>query len=200
MSAPPQNPPPPSDRPAIRKTNTGNQRVLSAARATPMATPAVTGPLKEKLKSEAENLGLNAVGTVKDLVTDFRASNRFFKYKVFIVAAWLALSIAGLVVAWPESGPSNSMGAKLYQPEAGSNVFMIKNEGENTWSDVIVVVNNSYRLSVESISPLSDVTFSPKQLIGADGKVAPTDMRVVDITLKIGRRSTKLYEHGRAVE
>jgi hypothetical protein len=195
-------------RAAIPRTATPAGGVVSASRpkTNPGAPPIARTPtnpamaaaaVKEKLKSEAENVGLNAVAMVKETWFGFQKSNRYFKYKVFIVLAWAVLAGAGLFVAWPESDlKSDRMGARLYQPESGGNVFMIKNEGEKTWTNVLILVNRVYRLAAPNISPLKDVTFNPKQLIGPDGVVAPPELVISAIELRTDDGQAMLLVNG----
>jgi hypothetical protein len=186
-------PPPPKPR----ATPSATPKVLTAARQAPVqVTGGAPGDLKTRLKSEAENVGLNALSMVKEGWTDFRRSNRFFKYKVLIVSVWMVLSVAGMGVACPKTSAENDLGAQLYQPEGGSNVFMIKNEGEGTWQNVLILVNEQYRLAAPNISPHKDVTFNPKQLIGPDGKVAPAELEITDIELRTDSGRSKLLENG----
>jgi hypothetical protein len=179
----------------LTKTASGTHRAISAARPAVTAAAQTAAVVGEKLKSEAENVGLNALAVVKESLVDFQKSSRFFKYKAMIVAAWVALSVAGVVIAWP-TGSTDSLGATLYQPESSSNVFMIKNEGEKTWTNVLIVVNGKYRLAAPNISPLKDVTFNPKQLTGPDGEVPSAELFVTDLEVRTDEGKSKLLENG----
>ena len=95
-------------------TNPGTLRVMTAARAAPLQKEKVEGPLGKRLTGEASNHLLNAVSVVKEWLGDFRASDRYFKYKASIVAGWLVMTVASFAIACPGSNvQTGDMDARL---------------------------------------------------------------------------------------
>src|SRR5688572_20669696 len=60
-------------------TNPG-MRAISAARTAPAAEKKPEGQVSKRLASEASNQFLNVLSILKELVQDFRGSDRFVKY------------------------------------------------------------------------------------------------------------------------
>jgi hypothetical protein len=158
--------------------------VMSAMRVKP---PGSEGPMKERVKAIAADTALNALGVAKDALKDFQGSNRYFKFKALIVGTWVVLSGGTIFAACPGNplAISNSLGARLVMAGDESRpVYMIKNEGDDAWEDVMLIVNDEYRAATPKIEPGGDITVTPKQLIGPNGKIAPTDLRIRDLVLK----------------
>jgi hypothetical protein len=179
-------------------------RVQSASRGGP-GEPGPAAPVSARLREGAADTALNAAGILRDLWGDFRRKDRFFKFKALIVGAWALLSAAGIVVACPGGGePGNSIGARLVTSQVlDTQVFMIVNESDRTWEDVIVEVNGSWRASVPQVShraPGNTLTLDPRRLLGEGGKSAPAHLRVVDLDVRTSRGRARLMQQGRVLE
>lgn len=195
----PQKPPPrvATQGSAPPKASNPNLRVMSAARTAP--PPAEQGPLSARLKSGAENTALNVVGILRDTWADFRSSDRFFKYKALILGSWIALTVLTFAVSCPggDLDAKNRLGARLVTAgEPSRPIYMIVNDSEKSWTDVLVVVNAQYRAAVADVEAHGNLTLTPKQLIGPNGKLAPTDLRITDLELRTGNGKTKLLKEG----
>jgi hypothetical protein len=184
-----------------RVSNPSNPRIsmkaVSAARAAPVRTGA-GGPVSARLKGGAENAALNVVGMFRDTLTDFQRSDRFFKYKAFVIAGWLALSGTSIVIACPGSGgPHNTLSAKLVQAmDVGRPVLMISNTGTKDWTNVVVVVNGSYRAAVGKVTADNSVTLEPKNLLGEGGAAAPESLKVKDVVVQAKEGDAELLSNG----
>lgn len=191
---------PASGSSAQRTLSSGSMRAMSATRAEPLAAPKADVKVQERLKSEASNAFLNAVGAAKDAFEDFQASNRFFKYKAFIVAGWVALSIVSVLIARPggDGAPDNDLDAKLVISQTPSGtIYMVKNEGDEAWKNVIIEVNGIFKTTSRSELQSNDgLTLTPKILIGPDGKMAPSTLQIRDITVRTEDGMTTLLENG----
>ncbi|OJH38728.1 hypothetical protein BON30_21090 [Cystobacter ferrugineus] len=183
-----------------RVSSTTNPRVMSAARTAPLPK-GQDAAISERLKSESANVALNAVAVLKEMVGDFRQQDRFFKYKASIVGGWLLVSLAtvGLTCARgvKETG---DFGAKLI-PITSRAAVTIMNKSDETWRDVIVVVKDNrgaeWRASVARVEPTKELTVTPKQLLGADGRAAPSDIRIRDVEMRTSEGRAQLLENGR---
>src|SRR6516225_1662335 len=87
-------------------------KVISAQRQKPLGQ---TRPLKDRLQNAIADHGLNAVSIVRESLQGLRRADRHFKTKALIVGAWLVLTFASLVVAYPGSvhRGGNALGAQL---------------------------------------------------------------------------------------
>ena len=179
-----------------------SMKAVSAER--PRAAPQAarsSGPIRQRLRAGAEDKALNAVGILRDLIDDFQRSDRFFKYKAFILAGWLALSGASIVVACPGSGgPHNTLGARLVQTRVvDTPVMMIVNDSGSTWSEVTVIVNGEYRASVGKVGatpPDNNLTLEPHKLLGEGGKLAPNTLQIRDIVVRTRKGEADLLVNG----
>ncbi len=187
---------PPVQRPP-RPSNPGaNRAVVSASRLQPVPEPKgrITG---ERLKEGAADVALNAVSSLKDVVEDFRRSDRFFKYKALVIGVWLALSVASLVIAWPSGGSSNSFGAKLViNRENNPPIYMVKNDSETAWENVEIIVNGQWHATSGNIGKQEGLVLSRDMLVNPEGKTAPGDLNITDIQLKVGDDETVLLKNG----
>ncbi len=158
--------------------------------------------VRERLKAEAANTALNGVAILREAWTDFRRSDRYFKYKALILAVWVLLSGTGFVVACPGAPERNTdFGAKLLVSDPGGRrVYLIKNEGTAVWKDVRVLVNGEFQLTSPQIDPGNDLVFGSKQLVGKNGKIAPENLAVRRLELRTSEGDAVMIEDGRQKE
>lgn len=165
-------------------TNPG-MRVMTAARAAPLQKEKAEGPLGKRLAGEASNHLLNAVSILKEMVGDFRSQDRFFKYKAFIVAGYLAVTVTSFAIACPGgSVKAGDMDARLVlSDKLDRPSITIWNESKEAWKDIVVTVNEQYQAAVPSVAPGEFMTITPKQLMGSTG-AAPADLRFQTLRLR----------------
>ena len=173
---------------------------MSAARATPLAPSGPPPPLAQRLRAGLGSAWLNALAYGREAVEDFRARDRFFKFKALIVATWAALSVAGIVVACPGGGlDAGSLGARLVvNAERVPAIILIYNEGDEAWRDVTVVVNRQYRASAEQVAAGDNLTLTSRLLLGPGNVVAPLGLRVTDVELRTSEGRAVLMSEGQA--
>lgn len=186
MSQPEGQPSPP-----IRSTPSS---VRSAARARPLEA----GPKRstgKRLEEGAADTVLNAFSILREVVEDFRSSDRFFKYKALVIALWCLAAVGAFGVACP-TNPSagNSVDAVLVVGgEASAPIYMIKNESNETWQDIEIVVNGSFRATRSQIAPQGgNTTLSPGVLFDHQGSRAPSNLVIQDIVLRVGQPSAEV--------
>jgi hypothetical protein len=175
-------------------------RAMSAARSDPLPLDEDGLPLQTRLRSGAENTALNVFAILRETWEDFRNADRYFKYKAFILLGWAVLSVAGVVVACPGAptltGPT-SLGARLVLGEETEHpAYVLSNESDRAWEDVMVVVNHTYRAAISHVEPKAFVTITPKQLMGDNGRLAPSDLKATDLELHTRKGSLILLENG----
>jgi hypothetical protein len=191
------SPPSPSDQ--ARRTAYLHGRVLTAARSGAVPLDADGEPLQTRLRSGATSTALNVAAILRETWDDFRNADRYFKYKAFILAAWAALSLFGIGVACPTPSVhrDTSLGARLVVGDASERpALVLHNESDAAWQEVVVIVNGSFRTAIPHVEPHAFVTVTPKQLMGENGKLAPSDLRATDVELRTNKSSAVLLEHG----
>lgn len=198
MSDPRPQAPGPTPSPT-QPSSPGQRRVITATRAAPL--PETRRPLQERLRTGAADLGLNAVAIAREAWSDFRSADRFFKYKVLVVAGWMSLSVAGLGVACPGQTaglfPNNHLGGRVVvHREPDQTVLLIRNDGDLPWSDVVVIVNHQYRAAKGSVAAHDMFSLTPKQLLGDRNQIAPMDLTVRDVELRTARGHATLLANG----
>lgn len=198
----PQQPPrgTPSSTNMPRVSQTTNPRVMSAARAAPLPKEQ-QAQLGQRLKAESANVALNALSIVKEKVEEFRQQDRFFKYKAFIVGGWLLLSVSTFGVTCARGAKQmGDFGAKLV-PVTSRASLTIMNKSEDPWLEVRIVVKDNrgaeWNAFVARVDPGKDVTVTPKQLLGADGQAAPSDIGIVGVEMRTSEGKAVLLENGR---
>jgi len=149
----------------------------------------------------AASAALNVWGILRETWEDFRNSDRFFKYKAGVISTWVLLSVVSAFASCPPSnGPHNTLGAELVQTSvAGSPVVRIINKSGRDWTDVLVVVNGSYRASVGKIPakiPDNDLILEPRKLLGESGKFAPADLVFRDLAVRARQGEADLLVNG----
>jgi hypothetical protein len=190
----------PSSANVPRVTQT-NPRVMSAARAAPLPKEQQQGQLGQKLKAESANVALNTLSIVKEKVQEFREQDRFFKYKAFIVGGWLALSVITFGATCARGvKQTGDFGAKLVLIPSRSSVSIL-NKSDEPWTDVTIIVKDDrgaeWRASVAAVAPAKEVTISPKQLLGASGQAAPSDISIRGLEMRTSEGRALLLEDGK---
>lgn len=167
-------------------SNPAMQQVRSAARAQPLE-PEAKKAASERLKEGAADTVLNSFSILSEVVDDFKSSDRFFKYKALVLTIWLLLSVGAFGVACPSSGPSNEINAVLVRAgDAASPVYMVKNESNEAWQDVEIVVNGKYRSTMSQLEAGGgNATLSPAVLFDEAGHRAPNSLQIADIVVKV---------------
>jgi hypothetical protein len=179
-------------------TNPAMLRTVSAARAKPLKEKEQPNNPKEvaaKLRSGAEDTALNAFSLLRDTWEDFRSSDRFFKYKALIIASWLALSLAGLAVAWPrsEGKARNALKARLIStPVLGELAYAIVNDSNETWEQLRIRVNRRYVGSVDRVPPGEQLLLNDKILVPPPGEDFPRTLTVEEVVLETSNGGTVL--------
>lgn len=198
---PPQRPAPTGSAASPRPSapSAPPKRAMTATRSQPLTATRSEEKVQDRLKSGASNALLNALGAARDAYADFQAANRFFKYKAFIVAGWVALTVLTLFIARPGSdGPDNDLDAKLVVTQTpGSTIYMVKNEGMDPWKNVVIEVNGQFKTTARPELQANDgITLTPKILVGPDGKLAPPTLQIRDVVVRTSEGTTLLLENG----
>jgi hypothetical protein len=188
--------PPPPAKKVI--TNPAMLRTMTAARAKPLTEKEPTSNPKlvaAKLRSGAEDTALNVFSLLRDTWDDFRSADRFFKFKALIIASWLALSLAGLAVAWPrsEGKARNALKARLIStPVLGELAYAIVNDSDAAWEQLRIRVNNRYLGAVEHVPPGEQLLLNDRILVPPPGERFPASLKVEEVVLESANGGTVL--------
>lgn len=161
--------------------------VRSAMREQPLAPEPKKKLDKKALQEGAVDTLLNSVSILTEVLEDFKSSDRFFKYKFAILLSWLVLSVSSLGVACIHPGPSNDINAKLVRAGDPANpIYLLKNESNEEWQDVEVLVNGKYRATLATMEARGgSITLSPAVLFDEAGKKAPSNLVITDIEVSV---------------
>lgn len=174
-------------------------KVVTAAREKPL--PHEPRKLnRERLKAGAADTALNLLSILRQLWGDFLSSDRFFKYKAAIVASWLAVSLGTIFVACPQGGAKNPLGARLIDHRSaidGSLAISVRNQSEDTWRNVLLLVNGSYRAAQPAVEPGGILTVTPRQLSTPSGDPAPLQLQAVEVELRTSEGHATLLRGGK---
>ena len=176
---------PSAPRPSV--SNPRLQAVQSAARAQPLA-PEQRKITTARIREGAADTLLNSFSILGEVVEDFRSSDRFFKYKALVICLWFLLGIGSFGVACPSGdGATNDINAVLVvSADTSGPIYMIKNESPDTWKDVEIIVNGTYRSTMSQMpGEGGNTTLSSAVLFDDKGARAPSKLQVTDIVVKV---------------
>lgn len=107
------------------------------------------------------------------LYAGYDRQSRFFKYRVWIVAAWVTLSLSSVAVAlWPD----NVIGAVVRtapDPADGSPIISVENGSSRSWRDVVIVLDGVYEFSKPSLSPGESLQVHARNFVHKDHRDEP---------------------------
>jgi hypothetical protein len=188
----PPPPPPPPPRPSQP------QGLRTAARAEPLPEEKkkIT---KQVLREGAVEVLLNGSSILKEVVEDFRSSDKFFKYKALILSVWFVLAITSIGVSCSGGPPTgNSFGARLIiAGEDATLSYMVKNDSDNEWQQVVIEVNGGYYATADTLRPHGDISLSPRLMVDRGGKEAPQGLKISDVHVNCSEGDTFLLKGGK---
>lgn len=196
-STKPSTPPSASPSEAPRPSNPGLSAVRTATREAPLEHKP-QGPLRERLKSGSLDVFLNTRAILRELLEDLRNRDGHFKVKAGILATWILLSVTSMAIACqPFQGFGNSLEAEwVLAGDDRRPVFSVYNQSDEPWQDVVVIINGTYRASQGVVAPGSSITLTPRQLMGNDGRTAPSDLKAHRVELRTSDGSQTLVADG----
>lgn len=141
---------------------------------------------------------IEAFYTVKallsQLVDDFRARDRYFKYKAGIIVAWLALSAGTLGVSCAAGAPRhNSLHAVTQVTQVvGEYTLFIRNDSDQDWNDVRLTLNGSFNAYTPVIAQGDHFVIPAKQFVGAQGAIPAKDLKPRSLRIRCSDGSDTL--------
>jgi hypothetical protein len=146
---------------------------------------------KEAAKEVFLDTILNAKTIALEMIDDFRASDRFFKYKAGVVAGWVLLSVATLFIACPPAreGSSNELDASVRVQQVSAldrqiTTLVIENQSSDDWEVVLLKLNNVYSAALPSIAAGKSVPVQLSKFSDTGGKTPPDNLRPQKLELR----------------
>jgi hypothetical protein len=134
---------------------------------------------------------LNSKAIAEELVSDFQASDRFFKYKVAVIAAWAAMSALTLVLACPSArtDPSNRLSAEAHVEQVPTldsaiPVVVVQNRSETPWQDVRFILNGTYASTTAAVTSRGKAIVEIRKFIGPNGRPPATAIAPETLTIQ----------------
>jgi hypothetical protein len=148
-----------------------------------MATRTDLPPRGGRLSAAADALDA-CRGHAAELADGFRRSDRFFKMRVGIVAAWAVISLATLWGACATPGAHNALGADV-QVDGDSIMgtqILVRNESEHIWEDVVLTLDDGWRYTQRTMRSQDLVVLSVSSFRKGD-ESPPRDLRPRALTI-----------------
>ncbi len=111
-----------------------------------------------------------------NLLQDFKDSNRYFKWKAGLIAGYVAIGLATVLVFIPP-GELNEIDARLRVSKTeiiGGRYFLVVNQGSEVWKDVRLKLNGVYEARWPVLRPGRKKAFFFSQFQDGQGQ-APAE-------------------------
>jgi hypothetical protein len=175
----------------------------SPTRPQPKLAPREPGTRQEAAKEAFLDVIYNARSMAAELVDDFRASDRFFKYKAGVLFLWALLIMTAMAVSCPATSefdePSNSLDAKVLVKKVGKldgsfTAILIENSSGKDWGDTLLKLNNTYTHALADLQAGTKAVVQIDKFSGPGGSTPPPDLKVqkLEITCKRGHTEIDL--------
>lgn len=133
-------------------------------------------------KFDPKEMAIEAFYTVKELlaqfVEDFRSRDRYFKYKVGIIAAWLVVSTGTFAVSCGGGPSENSLRAHAKVTTVADDVtLLVRNDSSDVWKEVHLTLNGKFTAYTPEIPPGGKFVLAVKQFVGPEGQVPARDLQ-----------------------
>ena len=144
-----------------------------------------------RLSAAAEVLG-GWRGRAAELADDFRRSDRFFKMRLGIVAAWAVLSLATLWGSCATPGQHNPLGAdvQVNRDSIMGAQLLVRNESDGIWEDVVLTLDDGWRYTQRTMRPEDLVVLSVSSFRKGD-EAPPRDHRPRALTISCRQGSAR---------
>jgi len=125
--------------------------------------------------------GLEAAsGFVRNLLDEFRESNRNFKIKVALVSGYAAVVVVTLAVFIPP-GETNEIDARIRMSKTeiiGGRYFLVRNMSSDTWERLTITFNDVYTTSWPRLRPGKKKAFFFNRFSDKQGQAPRESLRV----------------------
>lgn len=113
-------------------------------------------------------------------------AGRYWRLRVGVAAAWIAVSLAAVWIAWPDARPANRLRADVKVVEeslVGGEQILVRNESEEPWTDVRITLDGTWTFEQSTLRPLGQVVLSTDRF-RRGAEPAPRTLRPREITIE----------------
>ncbi len=157
-------------------------------------------PRNEAIQEALLDALLNARAIALELVADFKASDRYFKYKAAIVVSWVLLSLLTIGIACPSAdvSPKNSLDARAWVQKVDAldrkiTAIALENESKDDWGVMILKLDNAFTAALPGLRARGGKTVvTLEKFVGIEGDSPPLDFRPQHLEIRCDRGSVVL--------
>ncbi len=152
--------------------------------APPAPSPRAQGQLAASLSKSALRVKDMALDLATDVADGYRKSSLTFKRQLLVVAGWLVLSAVTLAIAWPRTGPSNSLGAEVQvSEELFGTQIVVFNRSDRMWTDVTLRLDDGWEWHTATLREGQQAVIATNRFTRG-GAAAPLDLKPRSITIE----------------
>ncbi len=170
-----------------------------ANRPQPKIAPKAPETRQEAAKEAFLDVVFNAKSMGLELIDDFRASDRFLKYKLAVIAGWLLLTVVALYVSFPriDSEPTNALDARILVNKVPAldkqlTAIYIENRSEKDWGDTLLKLNGTYTHALADLKAGDKVVVTLNKFSGRDGATPPESLSLQRLEIKCLQGKTEI--------
>ncbi len=155
---------------------------------------------REAAKEVFLDLVLNARSIALEMLGDFKASDRFFKYRAAVAGSWVALSLATIFIACPSAkvGPDNALQARAWVQRVEAldrriTAIALENQSDGDWGDMLLKLNNTFTAAVPGLRARGGKTVvTLDKFVGTEGASPPPDLAPQRLEIRCSRGTATL--------
>ena len=155
---------------------------------------------QEAAKEAFLDLVLNARSIALEMLGDFKASDRYFKYRAAVVGSWVVLSLATIFIACPSAkmGPDNALQARAWVQRVEAldrriTAIALENQSDGDWGDMLLKLNNTFTAAIPGLRARGGKTVvTLDKFVGAEGTSPPPDLTPQRLEIRCGRGAVTL--------
>lgn len=124
---------------------------------------------------------------------EFRASSRFFQYRAYIAAAYIAVIVLSVIVVVPRS-PSNRLRAYVVAARGDfvlGNYLVVRNDSSREWQNITLTLDERYTFTAPALAAGDKLTAPLKKFKSKDGQPPPKDADVKLLRIDTSRGSER---------
>lgn len=124
----------------------------------------------------------------------FRRRSKYFQYRVYIGAAYVALIVLTVIVLVPRT-PSNRLGAYVLAAHGDfvvGSYIMVRNESKRDWEDVTLTLNGSHQFKTPAVKVGEKLTVALKKFQGQGAALQESDVRLLTIQTARGKETYQI--------
>ena len=166
----------------------------------PKLAPKSPETRQEAAKEAALDVFYNAKSMAMDMVDDFRASDRFFKYKAGVIGTWALLAVMAMFVSCPQPKTGeqrNSLDARVLVKQVPAldrtiTALYIENTSSSDWGVTVLTLNNSFTHALADVKAGAKAVVQMDKFSGQGGKTPPADTKPQKLDIHCSQGDTSI--------